>query len=138
MEVTVANAIVVFLVSIVAFIGIDYVWLAKVSPKLYKENIGHLMADKPNLKAALLFYLIFLSGLSYFVIWPALEIDSIASLLFPSALFGLVTYATFDLTAQAVFKKWPAKITVIDLLWGTLLSVATSVVTYAVSMALLR
>jgi len=137
MDQTVASVSVVYLISVVAFIVIDYVWLAKVSPKLYKENIGHLMAEKPNLKAALLFYAIFLAGLSYFVLWPALELESLGSVVIPAAFFGLVTYATFDLTSQAVFKKWPRKITIIDLAWGTLLTLTTSVVTYEVAMAFL-
>ena len=137
MEQTGSNVFVVYLISVFAFIAIDYIWLAKVSPKLYRENIGHLMAEKPNLKAALLFYAVFLVGLSYFVLWPALELRSIGNIVIPAVIYGLTTYATFDLTSQAVFKKWPRKITIIDLAWGTLLTLATSVVTYTVATSIL-
>lgn len=108
--------------SFVSLVGIDFLWLTKVAPNLYKSNIGHLMADNPNLLSASLFYLIYIVGLVVFVIHPAFEKSSISSALMHGALFGLVAYSTFDLTSMAVFKNWPAKITVIDLLWGTILT----------------
>lgn len=108
--------------SFVSLVGIDFLWLTKVAPNLYKSNIGHLTADNPNLLSASLFYLIYIVGLVVFVIHPAFEKSSISSALMHGALFGLVAYSTFDLTSMAVFKNWPAKITVIDLLWGTILT----------------
>lgn len=106
----------------VSLVGIDFLWLTKVAPNLYKSNIGHLMADQPNLLSASLFYLIYIVGLVVFVIHPAYEKSSVSSAVTHGALFGLVAYSTFDLTSMAVFKNWPAKITVIDLLWGTILT----------------
>ena len=41
-----------YLVTTGVFLLIDIAWLALIAPKLYKANIGHLMADKPNLPAA--------------------------------------------------------------------------------------
>lgn len=108
--------------SFVSLVGIDFLWLTKVAPNLYKSNIGHLMADNPNLLSASLFYLIYIVGLVVFVIHPAFEKSSISSALMHGALFGLVAYSTFDLTSMAVFKNWPVKITIIDLLWGTILT----------------
>lgn len=108
--------------AIASLVGIDSLWLAKIAPKLYKDNIGHLMAEKPNLFAAGLFYVIYIAGAVYFVIYPAFTDKSVTQALFRGALLGLVAYSTFDLTGQAVFKNWPTKITVIDMLWGTVLT----------------
>jgi uncharacterized membrane protein len=113
--------------SLASLLAIDALWLTKIAPKLYKSNLGHLMADSPNLLAAGLFYLIYIVGVVVFVVQPAYEQGSLIYALSRGALFGLVAYATFDLTGMAVFKDWPAKITVIDLLWGTVLTAGVSV-----------
>jgi uncharacterized membrane protein len=132
MNIGIFQILVTYLVGAVAFFAIDFIWLAKVAPKLYRDNIGHLMADKPNVPAAIAFYSIFLVGLLVFVIIPALEKSSLAHAAIYGALFGFFTYATFDLTSNAIFKNWPFKITVIDMLWGTILCCLISVVTYAI------
>lgn len=111
-----------YLLSFISLIGLDAIWLTKVSPKLYKEQIGHLMADKPNLPAAGLFYLIYILGLVIFIVQPAVQKESVMYAAIRGALFGLVAYATFDLTSLAVLKNWPIKITIVDLAWGSLLT----------------
>jgi uncharacterized membrane protein len=111
-----------YLLSIVSLLALDSLWLTKIAPKLYKSNIGHLMADSPNLLAAGLFYVIYIVGLVVFVVQPAVDAQSITHAVTRGALFGLVAYSTFDLTANAVFRDWPVKITVIDMLWGTILT----------------
>lgn len=133
MDITLIKLIWIYLVGALSFIVVDAVWLGKISPKLYKENIGHLMADKPNLLAAGLFYGIFLIGLLAFVVVPALNKESLWYAVGFGALFGLVTYSTFDLTAQAVLKNWPVKITVIDLVWGIILCTLVSTITYLIA-----
>jgi uncharacterized membrane protein len=67
--------------SFVSLVGIDFLWLTKVAPNLYKSNIGHLMADNPNLLSASLFYLIYIVGLVVFVIHPAFDKGSVMQLL---------------------------------------------------------
>lgn len=111
-----------YALSMVSIIGLDSLWLTKISPKLYKEQIGHLMADKPNLPAAGLFYIIYILGLVVFVVQPAVDKGSVLYAATRGALFGLVAYATFDLTSLAVLKNWPLKITLIDLTWGAVLT----------------
>lgn len=46
-----------YLVTTGIFLLIDAAWLGLIAPKLYKANIGHLMAEKPNFLAAGVFYL---------------------------------------------------------------------------------
>jgi uncharacterized membrane protein len=112
------------LVTLLIFTLVDLVWLVKVAPKLYRKYIGHLMSDRVNIRAAALFYLVFIVGLVYFVIAPHISNPLMA--LLSGAMFGLVTYATYDLTNLATLKAWPITITVIDLIWGTLVTAVTS------------
>ncbi len=122
----------VYLVAFIVFLVIDAVWLGLVAPKFYKNYLGHIMADKPNLIVALVFYLIFILGLVYFVINPAIEANDISKLLVSAALFGIVTYSTYDLTNMATLKDWPVIVTVVDLIWGTFVSTAVSLITFLI------
>ena len=115
-----------YLVTTGVFLLIDVAWLALIAPKLYKANIGHLMADKPNLPAAGVFYLLYIAALLFFVIDPALVKGSAWQAVWTGAFLGLVMYATYDLTNLATLKDWPLKITAIDLAWGTFITAATS------------
>ena len=85
-----------------------------------------------------MFYLLFIAGLVVFVISPAVEKRTWIHALGYGALFGLVTYATYDLTNLATLKEWPLKVTIIDLIWGTLLASSVSVVTYFIAIKLFR
>jgi uncharacterized membrane protein len=48
------------------------------------------------------------------------------------AFFGLVTYATYDLTNLATLKDFPLLVTIVDLVWGMVLSASVSIVTYLI------
>jgi uncharacterized membrane protein len=121
-----------FLVAFAVFLGIDMLWLTVIASKFYKSQIGHLMADKAKLLPAAIFYIIFIAAMVYFVIVPALEHQNMAQLLLSAAIFGFVTYATYDLTNMATLKDWPLLVTVVDLAWGTFISLAVSVITYLI------
>lgn len=114
-----------YFLTLVVFLGIDALWLGLVAPKFYRSQIGHLMADKANLPAALIFYLLFIGVLVYFVVAPGLNMP-MREVILRGALFGLVTYATYDLTNFATLRDWSLLVTVVDLVWGTLLTAVTS------------
>lgn len=118
-----------YLIALIVFTLIDMVWLLFISKKLYKSKIGHLMADKVNLPAAIIFYLLFIAAMVFFVINPAADKQSLLYALGAGAFFGLVTYATYDLTNLATLKDWPVSMTVIDLVWGTFITSATCFLT---------
>lgn len=117
-----------FVIVTVVFFAIDLVWLGLVAKDLYRRHLGFLMRDPVNWTAALIFYALFVVGLLYFVVNPALAEGSLAKAALAGALFGLVTYATYDLTNLATVKDWPLLITVVDLVWGTFVTAATSVI----------
>jgi uncharacterized membrane protein len=115
-----------YLVSLAAFFAIDMLWLGLVARSFYQRSLGFLMTPSPNWFAAVLFYLLFIVGILFFVVVPGLESGSFQSTILRAALFGLITYATYDLTNLATIQDWPVLLTVVDLLWGTFLSVAVS------------
>ena len=119
-----------YFISLVVFLVIDMVWLLVIAKNLYSKHLGYLMAPKVNFTAAFVFYMIFILGLLVFVINPALLKESWQSALLFGMFFGLVTYATYDLTNLATVKDWPMVITVIDLIWGSVVSGATALISY--------
>lgn len=125
-----------YIIAFIIFLAIDAVWLGLVAPKFYKAQIGHLMADSPNLLAALIFYMIFIVGVVYFVAIPGVESGKITEVLIRGALFGFITYATYDLTNLATLKDWPLTVTIVDLIWGTSLSTLIGLFTYLIYNAL--
>lgn len=114
------------------FVIFDAIWLGVIAKKLYATELKGLMTTNVKWGAAALFYAVFIAGLIYFVIAPALKADSNSTLMLAAAFFGFVTYATYDLTNYATLKGFPLKIVVIDLLWGTLLSTAVASLAYLV------
>ena len=117
-------------IAVGVFVALDAVWLGLIAKNLYATELKGLMTNNVKWGAAALFYLIFIAGLIYFVIAPTLKSGSMNNLIFAGAFFGLVTYATYDLTNYATLKGFPLKIVIIDLMWGTVLSCAVATITY--------
>lgn len=117
-------------IALVVFMVIDLIWLGFIAKDIYSKYLGYLMSDKVNWLAAVIFYLIFIGGILYFVLYPSLLDQNITNLVIRAALFGFITYATYDLTNLATIKDWPIQITIIDLIWGTTLSTSVSVISY--------
>jgi len=122
-----------YAIALPVFFAIDMVWLGLVSKDFYRAQIGGLMKPDVNWAAAIIFYLIFIAGLVVFVVAPAVEKGSWMHALLFGALFGLVCYATYDLTNLAVAKDWPLLVTIVDLAWGVVLAATVSVVTYFIA-----
>jgi uncharacterized membrane protein len=119
-----------YLATLVAFFAIDMVWLSLVARSFYRKHLGFLLAPNPNWLAAIIFYLLFILGILLFVVLPGLKGNSLRTTLLYAALFGLITYATYDLTNLATVKNWPVLVTVVDLIWGMVLSMVVSWVSF--------
>jgi len=115
------------------FFAMDMLWLGVVAKKFYAQHIGLLLKSNINWAAAILFYLLFLVGLVVFVIGPAVERGGWSRALILGALFGLITYATYDLTNLATMKNWPLALTVVDMLWGMVLAASVSSLTCVIA-----
>lgn len=121
-----------YAVAAAVFCLLDLIWLGTIADDLYARLLGDLLAPSPDVGAAVVFYAIFVAGLLYFVIRPAVVASSWRRALGAGAFFGFVTYATWDLTNLAVLRDFPTALVPIDLAWGTFLAAAVSVTTYAV------
>ena len=114
-----------YFATLVVFAAIDAIWLTQVGPSLYKPILGDLLAEKPRLGAAVVFYLIFIAGIVYFAVLPGLALGWQKALI-SGAVLGFVAYATYDLTNQATLAIWSTKITLMDMAWGTFLTAVSA------------
>jgi uncharacterized membrane protein len=122
-----------YAIALPVFFAIDMTWLGLVARDFYRAQIGTLLKPDVNWTAAIIFYLIFIAGLVVFVISPAIEKGSWTHALLFGALFGLVCYATYDLTNLAVAKDWPLAVTLVDLAWGAVLASSVSTITVLIA-----
>ncbi|MBL0969380.1 MAG: DUF2177 family protein [Brevundimonas sp.] len=106
----------------ITFAAIDAVWLTTMANRLYRPVIGSIMADKPDMKAAVAFYLISIGATVFLAIAPALKEGNWTRALINGAVLGFACYATYDLTNQATLNVWSTRMTLIDLAWGTVLT----------------
>ncbi len=121
----VAYYIKLYLLTLIVFFAIDMIWLGLIARGFYQQHLGFLLRSSPNWTAVIIFYLLFVLGVVVFVITPSLQAGSVKKVLLLGALFGIITYATYDLTNLATVKNWPWIVTVVDIAWGCVL--ATSV-----------
>jgi uncharacterized membrane protein len=121
-----------FIIALPAFLLIDMVWLVLVAKKFYNEQLGFLMKPDVNLTAVIIFYLLFVGGLVTFVIAPAVEKHSWTHALIYGIFFGIVTYATYDLTNMATIRDWPLVVTIVDLVWGMVVASSVSLLTFLI------
>lgn len=117
-----ADYLKLYLMAFLAFFIIDMIWLGLIARTFYRKYLGFLLSPNPNWAAAILFYLLFVVGLLVFAVLPGLQAGSLSRTLVLGALFGLLTYATYDLTNLATIKGWPITVTVVDMLWGVVLA----------------
>lgn len=117
-------------IAFVLFLIIDLIWLGLIAKNLYQNQIGSLLKTDTNWTAAIIFYLLFIGGLVFFAIQPSITSETLWKAMLYGALFGFITYATYDLTNLATLEGWPIKITIIDLMWGSFLGASTSSLTY--------
>jgi uncharacterized membrane protein len=124
-----------YAISVPVFFLIDMVWLGVVARDFYQEKLGHLLGPV-QWGPAILFYLLFLVGLTFFATYPGLQAASWKTAALYGALFGFFTYLTYDLTNLATLKDWPVSVVYIDILWGTILGALVSGVTVTIYLLL--
>ena len=115
-----------YCITLATFLAIDLVWLGVIARSFYRNHLGFLMAPSTNWWAASVFYLLFVLGIVFFVLVPSLQAESLGTAVVRGAFFGLITYATYDLTNLATLQDWPLFLSIVDIAWGTVLAVATS------------
>ncbi len=123
-------AIAVYAVMLAVFLAVDLAWLGIAARGFYTRHLGRFFADKVKWPAAFVFYFLFVAGMLVFAVAPAIADRSLMRAAGLGTLYGLFTYATYDLTNLATLKDWPMRIVVVDIAWGMLLSALVSVAGY--------
>ncbi len=121
-----------YVLTSIVFFAIDMVWLGLLAKNLYRKYLFGLLADQVNWSAAIVFYLLFIVGIFVFVILPAVEKNSLFTAVWLGAFFGIITYATYDLTNLATLKNWPLPIVFIDIAWGAVLTSLVSMAGFGI------
>lgn len=111
-----------YIVTVLVFLGIDFVWLSKVATGFYTSQLGDLLLEKPKLGAAAGFYLFYVVGIVFFAVLPALRGGGLTMALINGALLGAIAYATYDMSNYATLKNWSLTVVVVDIAWGTILT----------------
>jgi uncharacterized membrane protein len=118
--------------------GLDMIWLQSTQATLYQPAIGELLAQRPNISAIAVFYLLYVAGVVYFAVQPALASGDWSDALLKGALFGFFCYATYDLTNMATLKVWWLHLTLADMAWGTFLTGASATASFFLTRLIVR
>ena len=122
------NVIISYILTTAVFLIIDLAWLGIIAKNIYQKYLGGFLSSTVNWYAAIIFYLLYILGISVFAIYPSVNKDSAVRAIMLGALFGFIAYATYDLTNLATIKDWPLPIVFIDMIWGAVL---TAIVSFA-------
>jgi len=112
---------VTYCVTALVFFAIDLLWLGVIAKNIYAKYLGHLMAERVNWIAAIIFYALYVVGVILFAIEPGVRSESLSHAVMWGVIFGFFTYATYDLTNLATLKDWPVAIVFLDIAWGMIL-----------------
>lgn len=126
-----------YALTLPVFFVVDMIWLGVIARKFYRQQLGYLLAPKVNWTAAIIFYLIFIAGIIFFAVVPGMKRESLLHTVMLGAIFGFITYATYDLTNLATIKDWPLMVTVVDMCWGAVLSATVASASFLIGRKLL-
>ncbi len=132
------SALLAYLLTLAIFFAVDMVWLGLAAKGFYRRQLGDLLSPTVVWPAAILFYLLFIAGLQFFVVAPALRNGGAGQALWQGAFFGLIAYATYDLTNLATLRGWPLAVTLVDLAWGAVLGGTVSFLATLIGRRLFR
>ena len=122
-----------YALTIPIFFIIDLLWLGVIAKGFYRRNLEFIMSPQVNWAAAVIFYLVYITGIIFFAVRPAVNSGSLAHAAYLGALFGFFTYATYDLTNLATLKDWPIAVVVVDIFWGICLCTLVAIASFVMS-----
>lgn len=115
-----------FLVSLILFVALDYIWLGYLGKGIYKKEVGKLFRKSPNWYAVVAFYLLYVIGLVIFAVYPSWSFNSIELAFLSGALYGFFTYMTYELSNLSMLENWTLKVAIVDIVYGTVLGAVVS------------
>lgn len=124
------QAIIAYITTAVVFFAVDFIWLSTMTGIFYRPRMGDMLLAQPNFPVAAMFYLIYIAGIVYFAVLPALNSGNWVTALTSGAILGLIAYGTYDMTNLATLKNWSLSLSIVDMAWGTALTALASFVGY--------
>ena len=116
------KTLIAYAATVLVMVVLDMLWLGFIAKPIYQQGIGHLMAERPNVPVAMLFYAVYGVGLLVFAVLPHAADVGWAKTALSAALFGFFAYATYDLSNLATLKGWPVGVSLVDMAWGSAVS----------------
>jgi uncharacterized membrane protein len=122
-----------YFLTLPAFFLIDLIWLGYIARSFYRTQLKNHLSSQVNWSAAIIFYLIYIAGIIFFAVRPAIASNAWLKALYLGALYGFFTYATYDLTNMATLENWPLKVVLADILWGVVLCASVASISFQIS-----
>ena len=132
-----STVLILYLVTLVVFLGVDAVWLKTVMKPLFDRHIGDLMAETLRFGVAAGFYAFYVMGILYFASIPALRDGGWQLAALNGAILGFLAYGTYEATSFSIMRGWTWSMLITDVVWGTLLT-SLSAVAGVMAIQLLR
>jgi uncharacterized membrane protein len=123
-----------YVLTVPVFFVIDMIWLGLIAKNYYAKQLEGLLAPAVNWPAALTFYFLYIFGIIFLAVLPAVEKESLKTAILNGAVLGGIAYATYDLTNLATLKNWPLQMVFVDILWGIVLTTSVAVASFYIAM----
>ena len=117
-----------FILTAIVFLAIDALWLGVLAKDMYAAKLGPIIPLGFDLAAGSVFYIVYISGILYFSIYPALKSGGSRQAIRQGAILGALCYATYDLTNWATIEGWPVEVVIYDILWGAFITGFTAMI----------
>ena len=106
---------VLYLATLIVLVPVDFLFLGTIAKSFFTAEVGDMLGEV-RLAPAILFYLLYVTGILVFV--NAQDSATWRSTLLYGALFGLFCYATFELTSLSLLRHWTWPVVLVDVSWG--------------------
>lgn len=116
---------------LISLVVLDSIWLLGVAKSFYTKRLGFLFKEKADMLPIIIFYLIYAFGIYLIILKPSVALgDSLSSVFLKAFIFGICAYCAYDLTNQATIANWPISVTLIDVLWGGLVTGLSATISF--------
>jgi uncharacterized membrane protein len=95
-----------YFAALVFFLAVDIAWITTVMRPIFERNVGALLLETPRMGAAAGFYALYVAGLLYFAVAPAVSAETWRVAALNGAIIGFLAYGTYEATNLATLKGW--------------------------------
>lgn len=124
-----------FITAILTLLFLDYIWIGIIYKNKYMNAIASVQGSELTVRygSAIVVYLAIATMI---IVWILPRVEAVtknkSDLMMNSfkygGLLGGLSYAIFNFTNNAIFKNWTLETAIIDTLWGSFLTGATTYV----------